>query len=64
MPNPADLKGKLRVQIKHYPTINWNILDYEQHDNRYIEFQLNTIQRLTETLNRILLQIQQPLSSN
>ena len=37
-----------RVPIKHYPTINWN--DWSRRIPPPIqEFQLNTIQRLTET---------------
>ena len=36
------------VPIKHYPTINWNIMR-SRNTTRHTAFQLNTIQRLTET---------------
>ena len=44
----AYFTAQFRVPIKHYPTINWNIqtgLSLVVHK----WFQLNTIQRLTET---------------
>ena len=36
------------VPIKHYPTINWNAKQIKTNE-KYDQFQLNTIQRLTET---------------
>ena len=39
----------MSVPIKHYPTINWNFGYQERYAEYRYEFQLNTIQRLTET---------------
>ena len=43
------------VPIKHYPTINWNLYKALLVDAENIRFQLNTIQRLTETYLMLLL---------
>ena len=40
----------LTVPIKHYPTINWNLI-LRYATITAFQFQLNTIQRLTETWN-------------
>ena len=42
--------GQGAVPIKHYPTINWNF-GISSIGTVTLKFQLNTIQRLTETLH-------------
>ena len=48
---PRHQQTALDVPIKHYPTINWNVMFIEPRVC-VCPFQLNTIQRLTETSRR------------